>query len=326
MLPLFLRLGVIQLRAAFFICARAPFGFSKISLSPLFISPSLCSLFLLLGVIHLRAAFFICARAPLGFSFISLPLPFISPYTLPLFLRLGVIHLRAGIFHLRARHLRFLIYFSPTSFYFAYILPLFLRLGVIRSRAAIFHLRARPLLSLIYFSPISFYFPLYTSTLPSVRGYTLARCYFASARAPPLISQTFLSHFLLFPYILPLFLRLGVIQLRAAVFQLRERPLHFVCISTHLRFLSPYMPSLFPRLGVIRLRAAACHLLERPHAFLLYVSSFSFVLYATSLPSVRGYTLARCRFSYAPAPPSVSHIFLSHLLLFPHICFHSSFG
>ena len=36
----------------------------------------------------------------------------------------------------------------------------------------------RPLPFLIYFSPTSFDFPLYASTLPSVRGYTIARCLF----------------------------------------------------------------------------------------------------------------------------------------------------
>ena len=69
-----------------------------------------------------------------------------------------------------------------------YILPFFLRLGVIHLRAAIFHLRARPLPFLMYSSSSFFHSPIYASTLPSARGYTLARCHFSAARAPPSIS------------------------------------------------------------------------------------------------------------------------------------------
>ena len=74
-------------------------------------------------------------------------------------------------------------------FHFSYLIPplplfppLFPWLGAIRSRAAIFELRVCFSISHISLSLFFFFFPPYASTLPSVRGYTLARCCFSSAR------------------------------------------------------------------------------------------------------------------------------------------------
>ena len=120
-----------------------------------------------------RGCDFSSARAPPNhFSYISLPLLFISPYTHSLFPWSGVIHF---------------------------------------ARCYVSSARAPPSIShIIDFSSNSFYFPLYASTLPSARGYTLARCCF-HPRGRPLHSHISLPLLFISPYMLPLFLRLGVI-------------------------------------------------------------------------------------------------------------------
>ena len=96
--------------------------------------------------------------------------------------------------------------------------PLFPRLGVIRSRTARFHLRA----CFFHFSyltlPLLLFLPLYASTLPSVRGYTLARCCFSFARVRfPFLRYYSYSSSFSSPYMPPLFLRLGVIRSRPPI-------------------------------------------------------------------------------------------------------------
>ena len=151
-----------------------------------------------------------------------------------------------------------------------YTLRLSPRLVAVRLRAAIFHFHERRLPFLIYISSSPCHFSLYASALLSVRGDTLARCYFSSARAPPLISHLFVLPSLLSP---------------------------------------PCMPPLSQRLGVTHLRATIFHLHAHALQFLIYFSypSSCFPLYASTLPAIRGYTLARCYFASARARPSISY-------------------
>ena len=110
------------------------------------------------------------------------------------------------------------------------------------------------------------------------------------------------------------------------MFHLRARPLPFPIHFSFPLLVPLFMVSLFPRLGVIRSRVVVLHLRERIPPFLMnfFSSSFHSPLYVSTLPSVRGYTIARCYFSSARAPPSISHIVLFLSFLFPHICIHSS--
>ena len=129
-------------------------------------------------------------RSAFHFSYISFPLLVICLYTPPLFYRLGVIRLHAAIFHLHARPLLISHLFVLLSLLWLPCMPPFSqRLGITHLRATIFYLHAHALQFLIYFSYPSSCFPLYASTLPAIRGYTLARCYFASARARPSMSH-----------------------------------------------------------------------------------------------------------------------------------------
>ena len=121
---------------------------------------------------------------------------------------------------------------------------------------------------------------------------------------------------------LPLFLRLGVIHLRAVIFHLRDRPSHFSSISLPLLFIPPYVLPLFLRLGVIHSRAVIFHLRDRSLPYLIFFSSssFCFPLYGSSFSSDRGYTRERCYFSiYASASFHFSYIYLPLLFVSPYM-------
>ena len=165
-------------------------------------------------------------------------------------------------FHLHACFSISHILFPLFLFFFPYVPPLFPWLGAIRSRAAVFDLRVCFSISHISLSLFFFFFPLYASTLPSVRGYTLARCCFSFARVRfPFLRCYSPSSAFVSLYMSPLFPLLGVIRSRAAVCSSARVLFPFpIPHSTPSSFSAPYMPPPFPRLGVIRSRAAVFHL------------------------------------------------------------------
>ena len=152
-------------------------------------------------------------------------------------------------------------------FHFSYLIPplplfppLFPWLGAIRSRAAIFELRVCFSISHISLSLFFFFFPLYASTLPSVRGYTLARCCFSFARVRFPFPRCYS------PFCFPLHV--------STLPSVRGYTLARCCLFICARAFSISHTSLYPVF-------------------------FFCALYASTLPSVRGYTLARCSFSFA---------------------------
>ena len=267
--------------AVVFICARAFSIHISYSPSSSFYSPYMPPLFPRLGVIRSHAdafnlrerLFSICHLIPLAFiSFLlyASTFPSVRGYTLA-----------RCCFHLHACFSISHILFPLFLFFFPYVPPLFPWLGAIRSRAAVFDLRVCFSISHISLSLFFFFFPLYASTLPSVRGYTLARCCFSFARVR-------------FPF------------------------LRYYSYSSS--FSSPYMPPLFPRLGVIRSRTARFHLRACFfHFSYLTLPLLLFLpLYASTLPSVGGYTLARCCVSLFHLRACVFHSpdLILNLLLF----------
>ena len=106
--------------------------------------------------------------------------------------------------------------------------------------ALLFFICARAPFHSSYISFLLLSISSYASTLPSVRGYTPARCYCSSARAPPSVSHKFLSQLVFIPPdMLPLFPRLGVIHLRAVIFHLHARPLPFLIYFSLTSFYFP---------------------------------------------------------------------------------------
>ena len=164
--------------------------------------------------------------------------------------------------------------------------PLFPWFGIIRSRVLFFICARAFSISHILLSLFFFYFPLYASTLPSVRGYTLPSCCFSTARVRfPFLTSYYPSSSFISPYMPSLSPRLGVIRSQAAVFSSARVLFSISPILLPLFFfLSLDMPLLSPRLGVIRLRAAVFHLRKR----LFHFSSFVLpLLYFSFLQTCR---------------------------------------
>ena len=199
-------------------------------------------------------------------------------------------------FHLHACFSISHILFPLFLFFFPYVPPLFPWLGAIRSRAAVFDLRVCFSISHISLSLFFFFFPLYASTLPSVRGYTLARCCFSFARVRfPFLGYYSYSSSFSSPYMPPLFPRLGVIRSRTARFHLRACFFHFSYLTLPLLLFLPLYASTLPSVGGYTLARCCVSFARVRFPFLRSYSqssSFFFALYASTLPSVRGYTLA----------------------------------